>query len=500
MDELSDFVFWSVRVSRLTPLKPAVPTHCAHLTSLILVWMSLVSLAPSAHANEPDWKGTLAAESHVGVLQEDVFLGLYLQLNQSFALPQVGARLLPSEQRSSSTALSLSLQAPLRLRLADRAPVQGTLLREQDWDQPRDVLRVLRRLAYGEAGSPLHIQAGELNSITLLDGQLIANYYNVVSPDEPATGVVVSSSTRSYDAALMLGDVLSPSVMAAEIKLRPATIFNAKHNFLRRFALGVGLTSDIQAPTALALDERGFIEVDATSSPSVLESQATWIGGPELQAWLVTRPKVSLSFESSVFWHDRLGRGEHVGLSLQLMSLYWMKIQLKSSVVFAHDRYVPHYISPLYQVERFQVDGFGVALPETKLQAVAGMTPRDDMYVDSSFTLVLPTLQSSLFINYLHSNVTPMGSAVTAKLDVAPHKLVNLSAFYHQNLFDGPKQALKLRRSLIGSELRVMPWGPLYAVARYDRLWRLRDDGLWSSVQNWNIGVGAQWAFEAYTR
>ena len=468
---------------------------------VVAVFFLLIQWVNVARAEEPLWRATLSAETHIGALQEDLFLGTSLQIDQRLFLPQLGASWLPDDSPNARTSLRLLVQAPLRLRVLDRAPQQPGLLREEDWDQPRDLFRVVRRLDYGEPGTPFVLRLGELNGVTLLDGSALAHYFNVVNPDHPASGVLLSSHARAYDASFLLDDVLSPGVTAAAVLVRPAVLLD-RSPLLQRLGVGAQLVADVQAPTQLARDDSGFVEVDATSSPTILDSQATFIGGPTLEVWLLARDRISLAASGHVLWHARLGRGEHAGLSLQWYAAHWMRAQLKSAVILAHDRYVPRYISPLYQVERYQTQGLGASLPAPKLRVVANdLAPRQDLYIDSSILLELPTLESSLLVSYLHARETPDADQLTLIATTKPvDELVTLTLFYHQNLFEDFSRSISLTRSLVGSELRVAPWGPLYVVGRYDRLFRLRDDGRWSSLQNWNVGIGAQWAFEASPR
>ena len=172
-------------------------------------------------------------------------------------------------------------------------------------------------------------------------------------------------------------------------------------------------------------------------------------------------------------------------------------MQLEVSAIAAHERYVPHYISPLYAVERYQAEGLGAELPATKLRLVEALTPRDDRYLSAALTLHSPALKSSLKARYLSAALTPEAGALTATLVSAPIERASLSGFYHRNFADSLAGALTTQQSLIGAEARWLIWGPFYAAGRYARAFRLRDDGLWTGLDDWQLGLGAQVAFRA---
>lgn len=453
-------------------------------------------LATSAQAKDSRLHFTFSVEQHVGVFQEDVFAAMHIQIYQRLRVPQLGRSLMSQDAQSQDTSFQLMLQAPLRVRVSDLPPYGDPIgIRKQDWDSPRDGFRVLRKLAYGEPGSPLSVHIGELNAVSLGHGSLIANSFNAVNPDAPAAGVLLNSSTRSQDTALMVDDVLVPSVVAVSALARPFAIMD-REPLMQRLGVGIQVAADLRAPTSLTRDDEGFVEVDATSAPTVLTQQATFVGGPAAEFWVLARPRASVLMHAEVFWHDRLGRGEHLGLSGQWTPNQLFAAQLKSSVIFAHDRYVPRYISPLYQVERFQIAGLGAELPSTKLGLVSGLAPRDDLYLSNTLTLDLPLWRSALMLDYLWARDTPDADALTVSVRTQPIDKVSLNVFYHQNFFEDLAHGIDLQRSLVGSELRVMPWGPMYVVGRYDRRWRLRDDGRWQGVQDWHIGLGFQLGLE----
>ncbi len=77
--------------------------------------------------------------------------------------------------------LDLSLQAPLRVGLADHR------LRARDWDEVADLGRVLRFVRVGQA-----VTAGRLVDVTLGHGTLVRRYHNGVDDDHARLGLAVA--------------------------------------------------------------------------------------------------------------------------------------------------------------------------------------------------------------------------------------------------------------------------------------------------------------------
>lgn len=472
-------------------------SRCVALSALLVALLAAPIRATASAPDEDTASSiTLAAELAVGRLDEHIFFQPTAQLGASLRLKQFGCERTASST-SCVTRARLLLQAPLRLRLGplDDAATsrQGSRLRSQDWDEPRDIARTLRFITYSAHGSPLALQLGELHGVSLGSSGSLRGYFNTINPDHALLGARLSSHTQRAEVELLIDDVLRPGLIGAAMLMRPAA-WSPRHarSLWSRFGLGVELTSDLRAPVSLSPGAQGAVIVDDTSRPIVTQQRATTRGGLTASAWLLSAASHSLELYGALLWHDRLGRGEHLGLRGAWTASSWVEVSAQLELVRAHERYVPYYFSSLYQIERYQTDGWGVELPTTKLRAVSSLSPRDDLYWAPRLTLASPALRSALEVSYARARDTAGADALTASLSVAPIEQVWLRALYHQNLFDGAPGAWE--RAVLVSEARWAFYGPLYVAGRYNQRWRLRDDGAWSAIQDWSVGVGAQLA------
>ncbi|MEM1350156.1 MAG: hypothetical protein AAGI01_16470, partial [Myxococcota bacterium] len=130
---------------------------------------ALALLAPGlARAEEPSVRIGLAAEAAAGLLDEDVFATVSLKARFTFALPGLGC-----DDPPCAAPLSIALEGPLRFRLADRSPADSSVIREEDWDQPEDLARILRAVAYGHPDSPVFVRLGEIGPSSLGQGFIV---------------------------------------------------------------------------------------------------------------------------------------------------------------------------------------------------------------------------------------------------------------------------------------------------------------------------------------
>src|SRR5690554_232776 len=217
---------------------------------LSLIIATLLTLGVSAPASAQDSGENaplvmLSAEVGVGPIDEDVFLHLTPRLTFIRPLPALVCG-------SGDTCKSLfhaGLQVPLRLRLADRDPQQNSLLREEDWLELSDYLRIIRRLEYGTINDPLYLRLGELGGASLGNGTLIGGYYNVITTDHYRLGLRAHLDLEKYGVELLANNLASPNLLGLRAHLRPTTFIEDVLRTLDRLQLGASLVTDLRAPT-----------------------------------------------------------------------------------------------------------------------------------------------------------------------------------------------------------------------------------------------------------
>lgn len=166
--------------------------------------------ADQAKGAVPEKLGTLAAAATFGRIDEDWYATLMLRL--SFDQPGWG----------------LGVQLPLRLRVFDAAPEDPSALviREEDWDEPADYLKVLRYVYLGnpDKSGPYYLRVGELSGLTLGHGTIMHRFSNGFDLDRFRLGGDFHVRVGPYSAELVVGDLARPQdtvVTGVRFTVRP---------------------------------------------------------------------------------------------------------------------------------------------------------------------------------------------------------------------------------------------------------------------------------------
>ena len=95
--------------------------------------------------------------------------------------------------------VKIAFAAPLRLRMADRAPADRGVLRLRDWDEVGDYFAVLRSLEVRldrplarRANAHVELTLGEQRDVTLGHGSLVRGWANGLDLDRWRTGLLGS--------------------------------------------------------------------------------------------------------------------------------------------------------------------------------------------------------------------------------------------------------------------------------------------------------------------
>ncbi len=426
-----------------------------------------------------------------GKLAEDSFLDVHLKLGYSFDVPQLGCSK-HEEPSGCQTKLRLAAQAPLRFRVADAAPADDSLLRRADWDEPSDYLRVVRSIEYGRPTEALHLKIGELGPISLGHGTLVRDYYNVITTDHFQLGAAGGLNTVYGGFEMLLDNVVAPSVVGGRVFVNPWA-FVDKDSFLSRIALGATMVSDINAPTHLAAASPTSVAVDDALNPVVIADQVTTLVGADVEIAAVDTDFFGLVPYADFNHHVSLGSGVHVGTFVTLRPLDSLELlsQLEFRRVGQH--YLPDYVGPLYEIERYQFAGWSQRLPAPKVRAAASLNNPASNGFYASLTARMPGLFSVSAAFSDHQG--PANQMLRLRASATPIRTVQMGLFYQKQNFDKFSDVLDLDGALVAAESRIGVYGPTYVLGRYGRMWRLSDDGRYQTVDDWSLGLGASMAF-----
>ena len=436
---------------------------------------------------------SVGAELGAGQLDEDLFAHAALATTVRLRVPAI----LCSGDSSPpcKTNARLALRAPVRLRVVDRAPEQDGVLRAQDWDEPSDAARILRQVSYGEPGEPFFFRVGTLAGYSLGSGTLVDRYANVINPDRYSLGAALDVRASSFEAQAVVDDLSSATLIGAALALRPSRWFTRRRTILDRFSLTGQVAADLRAPVELERDADALVVVDDTSAPVVARDEVMALFGAGVRWGIYSSSSVALSASAEAnFASGMTGYGQHLTVAATWIASDSIALHASGEVAVASGGYVPRYFGPLYNIERFLAPGLGQVLPSPKKLAASTLSGDAAIYSTGELGAEVDRWGAAANVMYTRASRRPEADALTISLRAAPTELFELRAFYHQNLFDSSEQLFSLKQSVLISELKVPFARYFYAVGRYNRRWRLRDDGVASSIDDWNVGVGAAFA------
>lgn len=481
--------------SPLNIFRPAhPPRNHSPLANLWLVIVAVIVLAtPSAHAKvfEPDG-GSTAAELGFGQIAEDYFLNLELRFSHRWLVPRAGCPDPAADPYDCRTRLSVGLSAPLRLRVIDRQPEQNSVFRTEDWDSLSDYFRIIRHIEYGLPHEAIFLRIGQLGPAIIGHGTIVNGYFNVITTDQYQLGSQLAVNTPFGGFEALLNNIIDPHLLAARIHARPRAFIN-RASWWDRLAIGASIVSDFTAPTQLDSNPDGSTSVGPHDLPVVLTQQSTTLGGLDLELNLIQTEKFTLTPYTDLNHHFSLGTGWHNGLLSELSISDNLRLSARVEHRLLSSRYLPDYIGPLYEIDRYQFAGWTNSLPAPKLR-IAASPHRDSVH--GLFTSGTIHVHENFAFGIAYDDYQgPNNSSLRLRMSVTPSPNLQLGVFYYKANFDTFTDIFDFDGALIITEARALIHGPFYLKAQYNRLWQLQQDGLYTTVNDWNIGAGATLAF-----
>ncbi|MFB6350357.1 MAG: hypothetical protein ABEK29_01000, partial [Bradymonadaceae bacterium] len=331
----------------------------------------------------------VAAETGVERLDDDYYATFSAKLGIDAPVPQLGCGD-GGEDGSCDTRFRGQLQTPLRLRVIGGGQRDASMWRSRDWDEPGDYAKFVRHLEYGTSSDVFHAEAGELGSVELGHGTIINHYHNVVTPDHHRLGLSVSWDGEPAGGTLLVNDLLRPALIGARGYIRPGVVAGASR-WWTRLSVGVSLVSDLSAPMTLARDRRDAPVVGPASRPAVADRQPTVIGGLDVELEAYRSEQLSITPYADINHHFGLGSGLHGGLSAEYSPADPVVFSGRVEYRMLGEQYLPDYVGPLYEIDRYQLSGWGSLLPAPKLRIGAetgrGQGLRHGGYVEATARL-----------------------------------------------------------------------------------------------------------------
>ncbi|MDD5306930.1 MAG: hypothetical protein PHU25_06365 [Deltaproteobacteria bacterium] len=355
--------------------------------------------------------------------------------------------------------LELTLSAPLRLRVLNRAPDDDGVIREQDWDEASDFARIVPRARFARAWEDAEVVAlfGEENGVSVGHGSVADLYFNSLDMDHYQGGLVLKGQGAGNGLEFLMDNVVEPEILVGRGFVAPLAWFLGG-SWPRRLELGYTLGADIAAPRHLtASGPTALVVTGGDISLRVVDME-----------WLRLTPYLDVNVMDGE-------AGVHLGVSSWWRLSEEPRVSLLAKGEYRHlgSDYHPAVFNPFYDRMRrcYGTD------PDT------GETPTFADHLASSED---PVSDAFMFdVGLVWEEHLKLGARydregqgrphwVMFRLDVEPWDDVNLAGFYAGEDTRGGS-GLFSYDALIGAEARGKVWGPLYLFAELTRMWRRMD-------------------------
>ncbi len=345
---------------------------------------------------------------------------------------------------------------------------------------------------------------------------LIVAQYHGVTDDEPAP-VVITSSTGAPLGTLRSPDPPKGATTGAP---QPAPAPFDPDSWAARLVTGLSIITDPTAPRALACRPKDgvmmtdlprsacdprYYRVDVEDShPVSRNDEVLAMIGVDVAYELVRGSPISITpyLDINNILNVENGWGLHLGVMWGLripMILDTFTVDLRTEYRRVSGDYVGPYFDSTYSVERFESPaGSGM----TKLQSLRVPSRRADGTVfdprlapakNGLFFDVLAGFPSYVYVGgeYIDYDGGIDDGTLRLSLQIPALEIIQINAFYlRTRIKDGADLFALDDRSAIVAEVAVPVYGVLNLQARWWRLWRAGEDGNFTSVDDYSIGVG----------
>ncbi len=341
-------------------------------------------------------------------------------------------------------------------------------IREQDWDETRDIIDKIYYLRWGKKGDPFYVRAGSLENVSLGYGILVKRYSNAMEyPDVRRVGL-------EFD--IQSGDIQVEGFLANFREFdQPGLLgLRASYAFLGKLRLGATFVQDGNLFSGLKDDDNDFVpnEFDRYPDNNDIEQQTRWnalsnqVNDPTLVNGLVDYPGQEWLQEDLDRYHTAKEEIRSFGLDLSYpifskLDIYiqWAQFQdfgngyapgvrFRPSDWFEmgfeyrdyQDQFVGEFFDQSYDLERVFVSSTGNDLL-TKREKLRTAKAMYGVYADAKINIfnIVEFFAAYTSLKPKDSEESDNSNSLYAQLSIKPKvipKLVDLAAYYQQNNVD----------------------------------------------------------------
>lgn len=498
------FVLLSALVSAETPLAPApsaiVPVDVDD-PEVVAENKAKAQQLDKLAANPDMVKGELGALGVTKLQTKNTRIGVRLGTNTIgstiFAVGTLDFDLMVSK-------LGVGLSVPLRVPIYDQSQSfsnalliqkQGLTLREEDWDELSEILRVIRFIRWGGKEQRLYVNIGTESPATIGHGNLVRRYMANVDVNRGRVSGEVDWYGDYAGFEMFVGDLLAPQNMVSAMAfLKP--FGGSSTQWLKSLSVGATFAADFAAPYRLArLDGPGSFKdlpqldtsTSSVSSPLVAETRAAQLVGVSIETKVVktesadVKPYLELS--------QLTGGGSGVSLG-GLGRFSWGKqdesqyaLRVVGELRAFQGNFLPGYFDTFYEIQKYQFLKGGlndVRADRTKLEEVLSRAP--DLKLGYYAEAQIAKIDSAAFTAAFEDSQAEGGRNLVLHVEVPTWERLRFFGSLHRRGIDGnpfafdsndPTSLLNANNTLVfaGARLRILPI--LYLNARAFRSWKM---------------------------
>ncbi|MBO6575628.1 MAG: hypothetical protein JJ896_11545 [Rhodothermales bacterium] len=237
--------------------------------------------------------------------------------------------------------------------------------RSEDYNSLADILSIARFVQFGEEPetedkrSPRHVLGGEIEEVTFGYGQLISEYRNTISVDNPKIGVTGSQGRRDVFLQGLFSSITDPGLFGARGAVWPFE--DRQDSRFREAVVGATLAGDLDNQGRLVNPDRAgvpYVADDEVGNPLIGVVPGESDGALVMIALDAAMPLHYRHVDKLLVYSEvakivGFGQGLSLGLNGQrrrgdLFVEGWLEQRLIGS------QYLPSYFNSLYEVERVQ--------------------------------------------------------------------------------------------------------------------------------------------------
>jgi hypothetical protein len=410
--------------------------------------------------------------------------------------------------------IGFGLQVPLNLRVLDEDPKNDDdyygYIREEDWDQPTEFLKVIRYVRLGHKRDTFFLRVGEL-AAGIGHGTIMYGYINNIDVNTFRLGTQLDINTNYGGIETVVNDVATTFGSAVEGSrilgvrgyFKPVALWDPESIF-NIVQVGTSLVTDLNAPkTYKTVDGQVVIE-DEQLVPKT--TTAATVYGFDLEAEVMHNVFLDLVPYTDLNFIQQAGWGWHAGILATLKLPIGFELQVPARLEYRRfkSNYLPQYFGTFYEVERYNfairndaANDAGVVIPKATVQDAPGDEGINGFYGELAFNFANILMIGASYEEYEH--VDPN---LQAFLSVPALDWLQFKAFYARTGITGQDDIFQLdERSLAVAQIRYAMFAYVYLVGRVTQRWVLETDqddsdyGEYVPKREWAAGLETSFTF-----